>query len=301
MTSGLSIVGRGGAIDQQRFGGAAHAGAAHLGVEHDLLRHVEVGGLVDVDVARRLPDARTPARAPRPARAPTRPLPPRGTITSMSPSRPASISPTAARSRVGTSWIASSGKLGGAQALDQRRMDRARGAEALRAAAQDHGIAGLEAEHGRHPPSRSGGSRRSRRRRRAARARARWSCRSAASSFPSRRRPDRRARARPRCRPPWRRRACASSESRSRNAACRAGGLRLGDILGVGGEDCRPRCRGSPAPWRRAPRRAAPPATSASVARRALRAAADVGHRGGDAGAFDGFQGAVMAVLGVGS
>ncbi len=35
-----------------------------------------------------LPGARTPARAPRPARAPTRLLPPRGTITSMAPSRP---------------------------------------------------------------------------------------------------------------------------------------------------------------------------------------------------------------------
>jgi hypothetical protein len=37
-------------------------------------------------------------------------LPPRGTITSMLPSSPASIRPTAARSRVGTSEIESSGK-----------------------------------------------------------------------------------------------------------------------------------------------------------------------------------------------
>ena len=40
-----------GAVDQQRFGRPAHAGAPHFGVEHDLLGHVEVGGLVDIDVA----------------------------------------------------------------------------------------------------------------------------------------------------------------------------------------------------------------------------------------------------------
>ena len=51
------------------------------------------------------------------------------------------------------------GQARGAQARDQRRMDRARRTEAFRAAAQDHGIAGLEAEHGRRPPSRSGGFR----------------------------------------------------------------------------------------------------------------------------------------------
>ena len=42
---------RAGAIDQQRLGRAADAGAPHLGVEHDRLRHVERGGLVDIDVA----------------------------------------------------------------------------------------------------------------------------------------------------------------------------------------------------------------------------------------------------------
>ena len=31
------------AIDQQRLGRAADAGAPHLGVEHDRLRHLEVG------------------------------------------------------------------------------------------------------------------------------------------------------------------------------------------------------------------------------------------------------------------
>ena len=39
------------AIDQQRLGGAAYAGAAHFGVEHDRLRHRELGLGIDVDVA----------------------------------------------------------------------------------------------------------------------------------------------------------------------------------------------------------------------------------------------------------
>ena len=94
-----------------------------------------------------------------------------------------SISPTAARSRVGTSWIASSGKSGFAQARSQCGMDRARGAEGFRAAAQDRGVAGLEAKRagiGGHvrPAFVDDADRR-----RAARARARWSCRSAASSI----------------------------------------------------------------------------------------------------------------------
>jgi hypothetical protein len=39
------------AMDQQAFGGPAHAGAAHLGVDDDAHSHVEVSGLVDIDVA----------------------------------------------------------------------------------------------------------------------------------------------------------------------------------------------------------------------------------------------------------
>ena len=42
---------RAGAIDQQRLGRAADAGAAHLGVEHDRLRHLEIGGAIDIDMA----------------------------------------------------------------------------------------------------------------------------------------------------------------------------------------------------------------------------------------------------------
>ena len=60
----------------------------------------------------RLRDARTPAPAPRPARARPGSLPPRGTITSMAPPRPPSMKPTAERSTVGTSWIAASRQPG---------------------------------------------------------------------------------------------------------------------------------------------------------------------------------------------
>ena len=56
--------------------------------------------------------------------------------------------PTAARSRVGTSWIASAGKPGSASPSTMRGVDGAVGALALGAAAQDRGIAGLEAERG---------------------------------------------------------------------------------------------------------------------------------------------------------
>ena len=99
-------VGRAGAIDQQRLGGAADAGAAHLGVEHDRLRHVEVGAPCRHRRGRCLRDARTPARAPRPARA--RPGPCRRAARSRRSRRRGrrASCPTAARSRVGTSWIA---------------------------------------------------------------------------------------------------------------------------------------------------------------------------------------------------
>ena len=70
------------------------------------------------------------------------------------------MKPTAARSRVGTSWIAGLGQTRGAQALAQRIGDDARGEEALGAAAQDHGVARLEAKRRRRRPSRSAGSRR---------------------------------------------------------------------------------------------------------------------------------------------
>ncbi len=38
-------------VDQQRLGGIAHAGPTGLGVQHDPFGHLEVGGVVDVDMA----------------------------------------------------------------------------------------------------------------------------------------------------------------------------------------------------------------------------------------------------------
>src|SRR5271155_5752250 len=38
-------------VDQQRLGGVAHAGATGLGVQQDPFGHLEVGGVVHVDVA----------------------------------------------------------------------------------------------------------------------------------------------------------------------------------------------------------------------------------------------------------
>ena len=56
------------------------------------------------------------------------------------------MAPTAARSRVGTSWIASRGRPAAASPSRIASAMRRRGAEAFRAGAQDRGVAGLEAE-----------------------------------------------------------------------------------------------------------------------------------------------------------
>ena len=76
----------------------------------------------------------------------TRLLPPRGTMTSMLPSRPASIS--ADRGAVARRHELDRvlRQAGSRRPCDQRSVDRARGAEALRAAAQDRGVAGLQAQ-----------------------------------------------------------------------------------------------------------------------------------------------------------
>ena len=94
-------------VDQQRFGRAADAGAAHLGVERDLTRHVELGGLVDEGVAEALEVGENrharfvlDARHQRLAAA-------RHDHVDDCRRGPRSISPTAARSVVGTSWMAS--------------------------------------------------------------------------------------------------------------------------------------------------------------------------------------------------
>ena len=57
-----------------------------------------------------------------------------------------SISPTAARSAVGTSWIAASGRPAAARPAASAGVDRLGRVQALGAAAQDRGVAGLQAE-----------------------------------------------------------------------------------------------------------------------------------------------------------
>ena len=135
-----------GAVDQQRLGRAADAGAPHLGVDGDRHRHVEFGRAVDIEMADAFEMREHRHARLLSARAPTRLLPPRGTITSRLPARPVSISPTAARSVVGTSWIASSGSPAAFSPSTRQAWMAAEEFERIRAAAQDHRIAGLEAE-----------------------------------------------------------------------------------------------------------------------------------------------------------
>ena len=137
---------RGGAVDQQRLGRAADAGAAHLRVQHDLLRHREVGGLVDIDVhdafeMREHRHARLGLHTGDQALAAARHD---HVDIAVEPGEHQADGGAVARRHQLYGVL---GKIGGAQAFGQRRMDRSRGAEAFRAAAQDHGIAGLEAEH----------------------------------------------------------------------------------------------------------------------------------------------------------
>ena len=134
-----------GPVDQQRLGRAADAGAAHLGVDDDRRGHVEVGGRVDIDVADafEMGEDRHPRlglHARDEALAAARHDDVDGAVEA------GSIAPTAARSVVGTSWIAASGRPAARRPATQAGMDGARGVEALRAAAQDGGVAGLQAE-----------------------------------------------------------------------------------------------------------------------------------------------------------
>ena len=182
--------------------------------------------------------AKTGTRASRCTR-PTSPLPPRGTITSIC-STARSISLTISRSRVGTSWIAASGRPACRRPCDQTGMDRGRGMEAFRPAAQDHRIARLQAQRARHPPSHWGGFRRSRRSRPAACARGGCAARSACPIRRSPRPPGRSARppraARRRCRAP----GPSSSRRRSIIAGDRPFSSAIDLILGIGVDDLPP-------------------------------------------------------------
>ena len=104
--------------------------------------------------------AKTGTRASAPGPRSTRLRPPRGTMTSTAPSRPLSISPTAARSRTGTQRDRRLGQARRAQALDEAGMDQAGRVEALGAPAQDRRVAGLEADVRRRRLSPPAGSRR---------------------------------------------------------------------------------------------------------------------------------------------
>ena len=180
------------------------------------------------------------------------------------------------------------GQAGGAQPLDQRRMDRARGAEALRAAAQDHGVAGLEAQHG--------GVRRHVRAalvdhaddaERHAHALDRHAVRTGPAFHHGADRIVELAHDLDAVR------HCGDALAVERQPVeerCgRAGGLRLGDVLRIGGEDAG--FAGADRLRHRVERRVALRGRrERQRARRATRAAADVGHRGGDAGSLNGFQ-----------
>ena len=144
--------------------------------------------------------------------------PPRGTMMSIIPLM-LSIMPTASRSRVGTSWIAASGRPAVRSPSLQRRDECARGMEALRAAAQDRRVARLErqaARIGGHVgPALVDDADDAERHAIRARCRARW----AASNGRARCRPDRAARRCPRA--PWRRLRAASGRARDGRSAPR--------------------------------------------------------------------------------
>ena len=136
---------RRGAIDQQRLGCAAHARAAHFGVEHDFLRHSERGRLVHVDMAdafemREHGDARFRLHAGDQAFAAAR-----------NDHVEFSVEPgqhQADRGAVagGDKLDDGGGQSGLAQALFDGGMDGAAGPQTVRAAAQNSGIAGFQAE-----------------------------------------------------------------------------------------------------------------------------------------------------------
>ena len=189
-------------------------------------------------------------------------------MTSILPSSPASISPTAARSRVGTSWIAASGRPASRRPCGKRGMDGAARAQAVGAAAQDRGIAGFQAQRagigGHVRPALIDDADDAERHAHPLDRHAVRSCPGFGDGT------DRilEARAPPRCRRPWPRRRPSSSVSRSRKAPVNAAGARLGDVLGIGGQNLgllradggghAGPARGSSAPARPAPARGRP-------------------------------------------
>ena len=136
---------RSGPIDEQRLGRSAHAGAAHLGVEHDRLGHRELRLGVDIDMA----DA-FKMREDRHAR-----LRLHAGDQILAAARhddiECAIEPGEHRAHGGAFPCRHQRDRGGRQSgieqtFDQRGMHRARRAETFGTAAQDRGVAGLEAK-----------------------------------------------------------------------------------------------------------------------------------------------------------
>ena len=145
-TSGLRLRRRAGAIDQQGLGGAADAGAAHLGVQHDRLGHLEIGGVIDIDVVdafemREHRHARFGLDARDQALAAARHDHVDAAV--QSGQQQADRGAVARRHQRDRGFR----QTGLAQALHQAVMDGAAGAETVGAAAQDHGVAGFQAQH----------------------------------------------------------------------------------------------------------------------------------------------------------
>ena len=132
-------------VDQHRFGRAANAGAPHLAVQHQRPRFREIGLLVHIGVAdafemREHRHARFGLHARDEALAAAR----HDQLDRAA--SPASMWPTAARSVVGTNWIAASGRPAASSPSTSAACMRARGMQRFRAAAQDRRVAGLDAE-----------------------------------------------------------------------------------------------------------------------------------------------------------
>ena len=139
-------------VDQQGFGRAADAGPPHLGVDDNLLRHVEIGRAVDIDMAQTLEmgedrhagfllDARNEAFAATRNDHVDRSIEPGKKRT-----HGGAIGGRHELDRIGR-------QAGRNEALDQAGMNETRRIGGIGAAAQDDGIAGLKAQStgiGRH-------------------------------------------------------------------------------------------------------------------------------------------------------
>ncbi|GJD59703.1 hypothetical protein IFDJLNFL_5634 [Methylobacterium dankookense] len=134
-----------GRVDQQRLGGAADAGAAHLAVEEHGAGHVEIGLPVDVDVADAVEMGED--RDLRLALHPLHEAAPAAGHDHVDAAVEAGEHGADRRAVAGRHDLDRvGGQPGGGEALAHRLGDRHGAAVAVRAGAQDRGVAGLEAE-----------------------------------------------------------------------------------------------------------------------------------------------------------